>query len=292
MKILGKGNFKDLEAKVNKKVWSKVLQTGGVVVLFLAIFGILGAETSPHKYTADKSMEISYDVAESSGGTYFGALKKATYIGEGTFQHLDGGVYNGEFADSRRNGQGTFQWVNGDTFQGKWANDKMVEGTYTFADGVTFTGTFENDKWEKGHLTLGAALDKYGFTEFSADISHGGVTAVVFTLKDGTHYNGAVSGYAEIKYPSGNKYVGYVSQAMRDGEGTFTWTDGAMYKGNWKNDTMNGRGEYKYSSDTYPYISGSFKNGRPDGTVTYYKDSSKSFKTSWKDGVCVNNDVK
>ena len=291
MKIVNKDKFKDVATNQRKKIWMKALQTGGVLLLFLVVFGVLRAQTSPSKYTTDDSMEISYTVAESSGGTYFGALQKAMYIGEGTFQHIDGGVYNGEFVGSKRNGKGTFRWSNGDTFQGTWANDKMAEGTYTFADGVTFTGTFKDDKWEKGHLTLGAALGKYGFTEFSADISNGGVDAVVFTLKDGTHYNGAVSGWAEITYSSGNKYAGDVAGGKRHGEGTFTWTSGARYKGKWNSDVMEGAGEYRYGADTYPYISGTFKSGRPDGKVTYYKDSSKSFKTSWQGGVCVNNNV-
>mgnify|MGYP000523855194 CR=1 FL=1 len=39
---------------------------------------------------------------------------------------------------------------------------------------------------------------------------------------------------------------------MQDGRGTFTWANGAVYEGEWKNNKREGKGTYKWSNgDVY-----------------------------------------
>lgn len=283
--------FKDQYIITNKSIFKKIGCFVCVIGIFFFTFAMLSYYTSPNRLTAKGAITQNFAVVESEGGTYYGPLNNALYLGEGAFRHLDGSVYEGDFSNSKRNGKGTLTWINGDKFTGTWTNDQMTEGTYTFADGRTYTGTFKDNKWDKGTFTLGPALNKFGFTEFSADIANGVVSALVFTMPDGTTYNGAVDGQAKIKYASGNTYDGTVLSAKRSGDGAFHWTNGASYNGKWNNDLMEGKGAYYYSADHYPYIEGNFKNGKLEGMATYYKSSDKSFKTQWSNGVCTNNNV-
>ena len=291
-----KSEFQDKKVSPNRKIFRKLLWIVGVIVIFVAIFAFLLGMTSPGKYTDSKSLTQEYTQVETSDGTYYGAMDGAVFSGTGVFQHLDGSVYTGDFSASQRNGEGTFRWANGDTFQGTFAGDQMVEGTYTFADGRTYKGTFSSNKWADGTFTLGKAAAALGFTEFSASISNGNIQSLVFTMTNGTHYNGNLSGYAEIKYPSGNTYAGDVSSGKRNGSGTFHWMSGgavvAAYNGNWKDDLMDGQGTYNYNNGDYPYVEGTFEKGLLEGKATYYKEKGKSFKTTWKNGVCMNNDAK
>jgi len=270
--------------------WLKAafIMAGGAVI-YVFIFGLLMGRTNPGRYTAKEISDV-YTVVESSGGTYYGGVQDFTYVGKGTFQFLDGATYIGEFAKSKRNGSGTYSWPNGDKFTGTWADDQMFQGTYTFADGRVYDGTFQNGHLVDGMIHLNQAAAKYNFSFYDAKVEGGQVTSISCQTTDGLHYNGKLSGYAEVTYPSGNKYHGNMSGGQRDGSGTFTWMSGgaevAFYTGNWKNDAESGTGEYHYTAQSFPYISGNFVNGKPDGTVKYYESDSKTFTTTWKDGVC------
>ena len=262
---------------------------GGAALIFVVIFSILMGSTHPSKYTA-KDISQVYTVVESSGGTYYGGVQDQAYIGDGTFQFLDGATYIGEFGKSQRNGNGTYTWPNGDKFMGMWLDDQMTQGAYTFADGRVYDGTFKEGHLTDGMIHLNQAAAKYGFTFYDAKVEGGQVTTVSCQTTNGLHYNGKLTGYAEVTYPSGNKYHGNMSNGKRDGSGTFDWISGgvevASYTGKWLNDTASGEGEYHYTSEKYPFISGRFANGKPDGKVKYYESDSKTFTTTWKDGVC------
>lgn len=262
----------------------------GVLLMFFIILNVLRYQTSPDSVTADKAASKVYSVVDSAGGTYYGAVENALYVGEGTFQYVDGSVYSGEFGNSQRSGKGTLTWPNGDVFTGTWTDDVMTSGTYTFDDGRFFTGTFKDNKWENGYYSLGPAMNAEGFTEFAAEIADGNVSTLVFTMNDGTHYNGHLDGYAEIRYANGNTYVGNVDHGKRYKYGKFTFAaSGARYEGEWNNDLMEGTGTYSYGAENLPYITGTFKAGKLEGEATYHNEAGKTFKTSWTNGVCVNN---
>ena len=69
--------------------------------------------------------------------------------------------------------------------------------------------------------------------------------------------------------------------------GTYTWSDGASYDGDWKNDKMEGKGTYMYPDDEDGYsLVGEFSEGVPDGDCTYYVTSSEKYETTWSNGIC------
>lgn len=290
MKIISKNPFRDTRLSAYQGYFKKAAILALAAALFVVIYSLLYYFTLPDRYAAAHIGETKM-VVESAGGTYIGPVADAYYEGEGKFRHLDGSVYDGTFAKSKRSGEGTFHFANGDIYTGTWVDDAMIEGTYTFVDGRTYQGKFEDGRFSSGIFSLGSRAAALGFQESSADVDDGQISALNFTQTDGTHYNGAVSGWAEIKYANGNTYEGNVKEGVRDGSGTFTWcaADGselASYKGDWQDDQMDGSGTYYYTKESYPRLTGTFQNGVPDGEMKYVKNSSKTFTTVWKDGTC------
>jgi hypothetical protein len=93
------------------------------------------------------------------------------------------------------------------------------------------------------------------------------------------------NGYGTYVYSSGMRYEGEWKNGKRDGQGTLTYTDGSKYTGGWKNNRMHGEGIKTYASKhlSMEYI-GEWKNGNKDGKGTaIYSDTSR-YDGEWKDG--------
>lgn len=284
-------NFLNRITLKNMKWLKRIGIVIGGTLLFFSVLTVIESCVAPSKLVA-QDIKVAKATVKSVGGKYVGPLYKEMYEGQGQFNYLKGGTYVGIFSASKRSGSGTFKWKNGDTYVGTWSGDNMDYGTYTFKDGRTYKGQFVNNKLFKGHIELGKMVAQYGFLSYAADIANGKVDAVLCEKSNGFKYNGKLTGYAEIKYPTGNTYVGNVVNGVRHGAGTFKWTYyGAYYTGQWANDDMNGIGTYFYKSAQYPYISGNFVNGKPNGKAIYYKNASNKFNTIWQNGRCVNNDA-
>ncbi len=293
-------------------------------VAFAAALGFIYYQANPAVRLTDEHLNLEWHGRiENEFGTYNGALIGDLFSGKGDFMFLSGEIYTGDWQDSsmsgdgvisfpnigsytgemngsKRNGKGTFVWLSGEMYEGNWDTDVMSgKGIYTFSNGATFDGTFENNKPVSGTYIYEIALSgdalntdvsylKYTFTDSTKHLE--------FRTKGGLKYDGDISalvstGKATITYPSGNVYVGELSAGQRQGNGKYTWKDSsgattAYYDGSWKLDKMNGKGEYHYSSSTYPYLSGSFSEDVPSGTLTYYKEAGNTFETIWTDGNC------
>ena len=88
---------------------------------------------------------------------------------------------------------------------------------------------------------------------------------------------------------NGDKYIGELVKNVKSGQGKYVWENGSYYDGQWKNDTMNGKGTFVNSSDGTKLV-GEFLDGVPDGKCTYYYQSdgkTKSCDTNWEKGKCV-----
>lgn len=89
--------------------------------------------------------------------------------------------------------------------------------------------------------------------------------------------------HTTIQYPTGNVYVGYINRAgKKDGKGTYTWTSGDRYEGDWKNDQATGSGTY-YSREGWKYV-GQFVNLKFHGQGEYYFANGKKRKGTWING--------
>ena len=238
------------------------------------------------------------------GNVYTGNWKNDEISGYGELTYPEIGTYKGNYSNSMRSGEGTFTWEIGDSYTGGWREDKMSgDGTYVFADGVTIKGIFANNYLSSGSYTYELPANQYGLyhhdkiVSWSCYINNGLAGDITFKCKGGITYSGALStltgtGKAKITYSDGSVYEGQVNKCVRSGSGKMTWysssTGGvkAVYDGNWSNDTMSGQGKYYFSASSYPYLTGTFKDGKPDGTCVYYKAAGNTFDTIWKNGIC------
>ena len=75
------------------------------------------------------------------------------------------------------------------------------------------------------------------------------------------------NGKGTYKYSDGAKYKGQWKNSRLDGQGTLTYLDGSKYMGQWKNNQRHGQGTYIYP-DGSKYI-GQFKDGQKHGQGTY-----------------------
>ncbi len=294
------------------------------IIAFVASLAFIYFKANPsNKFSEDQNLSEWHGQVDNSYGTYDGTLIGDMFSGKGSFRFLSGeiyvgewkksymsgdgevifpgiGTYKGQMNDSKRNGKGTFTWDSSDEYVGDWENDAMCgNGKYTFSNGIVFEGVMENNKPVSGILTYkveseeGLSADKLTSFEynFSDDEKH-----IKFTTKGGLIYDGDVSGVddvgrANITYPSGNTYSGQLSHGKREGSGKYTWVDKngktkTIYNGEWKSDLMEGKGKYYYTSSDYPYLSGNFVKGKPNGTLIYYKEADNTFDTVWENGVC------
>lgn len=208
--------------------------------------------------------------------------------GKMTFAKL--GIYEGEFSNGMRAGKGTFTWDNGDQYYGIWANDQIAgEGILTLMDGSTvLEGKFANNVLAKGTVSYavegGTATREVasGKPQPGVTIVYQDDTKVVGTLQ-GKEFTGKVT----VTYASGDTYVGTLSKGLKSGKGTYTWKSGAHYVGAWANDKMSGTGKYYYTKDENKlYLSGTFKDGIPTGTLIYVSEKKLQYNTVWKNGKC------
>ena len=282
-----------------KKHKNQLTFLGSVLIgglIFYGIYSLLESIFYPNRLIA-QDLKVADATVTSIGGTYKGSLENEFYQGKGTFKYNKGGNYQGDFVASKRYGEGSLKLKNGDSYVGSWKDDNMDWGIYTFKDGRTYKGQFKNNNLFDGHIELGKVAPKYGFLSFRADVKGGKLYAIVYKKADGSTYNGLINGYAEIRYPTGNTYVGNVVNCVRHGAGTFRWMYNnyqdtrSYYTGQWDNNNMNGEGTYFYSSAQYPCIIGTFSNGKPDGRAIYYKSAANTFVTKWQYGNCINNNI-
>ena len=295
------------------------------VVAFLASMGFIYYEANPMTRLAYiQEPQVWHGHVENQFGTYDGALigdlfagkgkfrflAGETYVGEWEDSHMSGdgvlsfpgvGEYTGEMSNSMRNGQGVFVWDTGESYEGNWEKDEMSgSGIYIFSDGSMLTGEYQHNKPVSGTLkfTTEANDEDPDASVISLEYTFSDKTkTIVFTTKGGLVYDGDLSGLvgsgsAKITYPSGNTYNGGVSKGLRNGTGTYEWKDDsnstiAYYDGSWSSDHMNGSGKYHYTGSEYPFLSGSFENDVPSGTLVYYKAAGNTFETMWENGTCV-----
>lgn len=235
-----------------------------------------------------------------NGEAYAGTWEDSYMSGEGTLTYPEVGTYSGEMSSSVRSGHGVFTWDTGDIYEGQWSDDLMSgEGEYRFADGSVFKGEFVDNQPISGTYTYSKAADSSlkgsDITFLKYELGDNDASGhIVFKTKAGLSFDGDASGLsdegaASITYPSGNSYIGILSKGKRSGTGKYVWknTSGKTvryYKGSWSKDRMSGEGEYHFTAKKYPYLSGSFKNNVPIGSLTYYKAANNTFITTWKSG--------
>ena len=90
--------------------------------------------------------------------------------------------------------------------------------------------------------------------------------------------------FGTYTFSSGSKYVGEFGDDEFNGQGTFTWADGEKYVGVFKNGKANGQGTYTYASGSKEV--GEWENGNLNGyAITYKADGTIDQEGIFKDNV-------
>lgn len=227
---------------------------------------------------------LTYD----SGVVYQGQWTNNELSGMGDIHIPDEGTYHGAIVNGVKEGAGTFTWNDGTVYKGNWANDAMNGvGVYTTSDGTVLGGTFQDNQFLAGKCKF-----QNDTGEYTLEFDQGDIDRAEITYADGTTYDGectedGLNGTGTMTFVNGDIYKGEFVDNKRDGTGTYKWNDGASYSGIWKADQMNGKGVYYYADNEKGLkLSGTFKDGKPDGSCYYYTSSSNSYITTWSDGKC------
>jgi len=297
------------------------------IVVFAISLLIINAYASPDRTTLLPIVEeLAIQQIENEQGTFLGEAILSEFQGFGEFKFLSGekylgtwdssqmdgngdiifpgiGIYTGEFSNNQRSGLGTFIWDDGDSYNGMWYGDAMHgEGTYIFKNGAIIKGSFTNNEIENGQLIFESDASLHSsetIIYWSLEIINGGFYGdVSFKTSSGLEYYGdfPIANTvirAAVTYADGNEYSGDLFNGIRTGFGKYTWFSGgatSSYTGEWSNNLMHGEGAYYYTStrsNAYPRLVGTFENGVPTGTCSYYQKAGFTFNTVWKNGICI-----
>jgi hypothetical protein len=96
-----------------------------------------------------------------------------------------------------------------------------------------------------------------------------------------------VSGYGSFTYSNGNKYTGEWANSKPHGRGKAEFTDGGVYEGNFSNGKREGTGVQRWASGQWAgdsYV-GSYKNNLMEGKGVYTYADGNSYDGEWKNGL-------
>tara|TARA_B100000767_G_scaffold5199_1_gene4928 strand:- start:583 stop:2373 length:1791 start_codon:yes stop_codon:yes gene_type:complete len=88
------------------------------------------------------------------------------------------------------------------------------------------------------------------------------------------------NGQGTYTWSDGGTYVGEWKDGISLGQGTMTFPSGDKYVGEWKDDTFNGRGTYTFSNGS-KYV-GEWKDGKRNGQGTNSWSSGNKYVGEWK----------
>jgi len=224
----------------------------------------------------------------------YGFKTKNIFIGT----MMNGKPYSGKYTFSRGPIlQGEFK--NGDFFKGT-QTDKIGKYTYVYKgefvnylisgkgeleviDSYRYIGEFEdgfkngNGKqyYENGDIFEGAFKDDYYKTGKLFVKEYG------FTIEsDNWKYNSALNG--TITYEDSTIYKGDIAFSMPHGKGVMTYTSGDNYNGNWRRNIQHGAGTYIFNNGLI--YKATWKNGKLHGTGQIIYPNGKVSIATWKYG--------
>ncbi|XP_061353907.1 phosphatidylinositol 4-phosphate 5-kinase 9 [Gastrolobium bilobum] len=95
-------------------------------------------------------------------------------------------------------------------------------------------------------------------------------------------YSSEIAGFkvGELLLPNGESYSGSLLGNIPEGQGTYVWTDGCVYEGEWRRGMRNGIGKIKWSSGAG--YEGEFSGGYIHGTGTYIGSDNLIYKGRWR----------
>ena len=196
----------------------------------------------------------------ANGDVYDGTWKSGRQHGQGRYAFSGGDYYVGEFANGKFSGLGTMHFSNGSRWEGEWAdNERHGTGTQIAAD-----GTREINRWEHGacqnceRMVTSAVVSGDGIT--STETS--GTTDALNNTNRDCNTIVCAGGLGTFTYSDGTRYVGQFAGGEPDGEGTVYYANGDVYEGSWMQHAPHGRGVMRYASGKV--VGAIWNNGVPE----------------------------
>lgn len=175
----------------------------------------------------------------ANGDKYDGNWKNNQPNGKGKYTFLDGDRYEGSFKNGRFDGEGTMYYNDGAKFKGYWSNNKKHgSGTLYAANGKIFSGEWERGKMVEEEIYL---FENEAITEESESNS-----STIPSLRN-CNREYCESGLGTFIYSDGSEYVGDFKEGNPEGQCTVNYANGNRYTGAWKNNTPHGEGTLYYA---------------------------------------------
>lgn len=182
---------------------------------------------------------------------YEGEWEHGLRHGKGKITYDDAGTnyYEGQWVEGARHGYGLLRYKSGNLYEGQWVWDRKVgRGTMNwFTLNQRYVGEWLNDRPD-------------GSGEYTwLDLPVGGVKQLEVVRSNGVPI-GAKAHQQQLitHFQHHNRYVGSFVQGVRDGRGTFHYSNGSIYDGDWEGDRKHGAGRFTFANgSTYE---GAFTN--------------------------------
>lgn len=201
----------------------------------------------------------------SEGHDYVGGFVQSKMRGKGIMTYVNGDRYEGNWENDRPNGRGAYLFKNGEKYEGNFADGRFDgHGTMSYLDGSKYEGFWKNNqKHGSGKLFLNTGEVQYGqwtagrrtdatVTDFvnatpntrpSAESA-----ALAGSLQRDCNTGFCASGLGTFRYSDGSVYRGEFSGGSPEGKGKVFYANGDRYEGAWKNHAPHGRGVIYYAN--------------------------------------------
>ncbi len=244
----------------------------------------------------------------ADGALYSGTFRAGKFEGTGTLTYPDGSIYTGNFAQQLQQGQGRLVDATGNRYEGSWRSGRRNgKGELAYIDGSRIVGTWQDDQLE-GEVTFTFANRDYYRGHMSGNLLHGRGT---MQYANGDEYQGEWSenlphGKGNMRYANGVEVSGdwargelqtnwaalgftgttdglvSCNEGCPDGPGRFTYSNGTIYEGQFRNGSPDGAGTVRFTTgDTYY---GHFSGHRPNGLGVMHYASGQIEGGIWQDG--------
>lgn len=213
--------------------------------------------------------------SEWAGDKYVGNWENNVRTGQGTYTYNNGDKYFGEFKNNEMHGQGYYVWDNGDNYVGSWENNnRSGQGTYNYTNENMYVGRYKNNKRHgQGTFTFANGEKWHGAWESNKLNGY----AITYYADGSVNQEGLFKDdkflHAQKKSTVNSTLKACPTSSYRHNcFGTFTWSDGGTYSGEWQNGKMQGQGTYTQANGNI-YV-GQWEDNNRHGQGTY----------TWKDG--------
>jgi hypothetical protein len=209
----------------------------------------------------------------NEGHEYRGGFRQNKFYGKGVMNYANGDQYVGQFRNNQPNGLGKYTFHDGDRYEGNFNGGRFEgEGTMYYKDGSKFRGFWSNNK-KHGTGTLYAANGKVFSGEW---VSGEMLEEEIYLFEDSQNTN---SGSTIPALRNCNQ------EYCESGLGTFTYSDGSRYVGDFKNGEPEGNCTVHYANGNR--YEGYWKNGVPHGEGVLYYSNGSTINARWRNGKAI-----